>query len=338
MKAVYLVKYGSADKAFEIRDIETPRPKEGEVLIKTNAIGLNFADVVARRGLYPDAPKKPCVLGYDVAGIIESVGPGVEHFQKGDRVAGLTRFGGYSEYTIANAFGVSKLPQEVSFATGTALATQACTAYYCAVYCVNLLEGDKVLIHAAAGGVGSILCQIAMNKGCIVFGTASSGKQDYLRSLGVHHPIDYTKEDFYSIIKKELGDGGLDVVFDSIGGKTFKQSWKLIGPGGFMVNYGAASQIAGNNKFKGLSVVAGFGFYSPIQFLMSSKSMIAVNMLRIADHKPQVFQKVFEEVMELAAEGTINPLIQHTYKVSDIAEAHDLLESRKSIGKIVLEW
>ncbi len=338
MKAIHLIKYGAADKAFEIRDIPTPEPKEGEVLIKTTAIGLNFADVVARRGLYPDAPKKPCVLGYDVSGIIESVGPGVDDLQVGDRVAGLTRFGGYSEYTIANAFGVAKLPGSISDATGTALATQACTAYYCAIYCLKLNKGDNVLVHAAAGGVGSILCQIALSKGCQVFGTASTGKQDFLRSLGVHHPIDYTKDDFHTIISNTIGEDGLDVVFDSIGGKTFKRSWKLIGPGGFMVNYGAASQISGNNKFKGLAVAAGFGFYSPIQFLMSSKSMIAVNMLRIADHKPHVFKQVFEGVMKLSDEGVINPLIQHKYKVSDIAEAHEFLESRKSIGKIVLEW
>lgn len=338
MKAIYLKKYGASDKAFDIRETVRPAPNANQVLIKNTHFGLNFADVVARRGLYPEAPKNPAVLGYDVAGHVVAVGDGVTNVKKGDRVAALTRFGGYAEYSVTMSEGVSILPDDISMEVGTALATQACTAYYAAIQCINLNEGDNVLVQAAAGGVGTILTQIAKSKGCTVFGTASTHKQHVLRDNGVDFPIDYTAENFTKVISDTLNGNQLDVVFDSIGGKAFKQGWKLLKPGGFMVNFGAAAQVSGNNKLKSLGVVTGFGLFSPLQLLMSSKSMVAVNMLKIADHKPKLFQKVFQGVMEMANDGIIKPIIDSTYEATDIAEAHAKLESRKSAGKIVMKW
>ena len=338
MKAIYLKKYGASDKAFDIRETVRPAPNANQVLIKNTHFGLNFADVVARRGLYPEAPKNPAVLGYDVAGHVVAVGDRVTNVKKGDRVAALTRFGGYAEYSVTMSEGVSILPDDISMEVGTALATQACTAYYAAIQCINLNEGDNVLVQAAAGGVGTILTQIAKSKGCTVFGTASTHKQHVLRDNGVDFPIDYTAENFTKVISDTLNGNQLDVVFDSIGGKAFKQGWKLLKPGGFMVNFGAAAQVSGNNKLKSLGVVTGFGLFSPLQLLMSSKSMVAVNMLKIADHKPKLFQKVFQGVMEMANDGIIKPIIDSTYEATDIAEAHAKLESRKSAGKIVMKW
>lgn len=338
MKAIYLKKYGASDKAFDIRETVRPAPDANQVLIKNTHFGLNFADVVARRGLYPEAPKNPAVLGYDVAGHVVAVGDRVTNVKKGDRVAALTRFGGYAEYSVTMSEGVSILPDDISMEVGTALATQACTAYYAAIQCINLNEGDNVLVQAAAGGVGTILTQIAKSKGCTVFGTASTHKQHVLRDNGVDFPIDYTAENFTKVISDTLNGNQLDVVFDSIGGKAFKQGWKLLKPGGFMVNFGAAAQVSGNNKLKSLGVVTGFGLFSPLQLLMSSKSMVAVNMLKIADHKPKLFQKVFQGVMEMANDGIIKPIIDSTYEATDIAEAHAKLESRKSAGKIVMKW
>jgi NADPH2:quinone reductase len=338
MKAIYLNKYGAADKAFEIKEAPVPQAGPRDVIIKSTCFGLNFADVVARRGLYPDAPKNPAILGYDVAGHISEIGNEVTEFKVGDRVAALTRFGGYGEYVKTMVEGVTALPDSLGDEQGAALATQACTAYYSAVHCVNLQPDDKVLIQAAAGGVGSILTQIAKHKGCQVIGTASSGKMDFLKENGVDIAIDYTKKDFSQVIKDKLGAAPLDVVFDSIGGSTFKKAWKLIQPGGTMVNFGAAAQVAGSNKLKSLGVVAGFGLFTPLQLLMSSRSMIGVNMLRIADHKPQLFQRVFSGVMEMADQGIIQPILSKNYRPEEIAEAHSYLESRQSIGKITITW
>jgi len=338
MKAVFLTKYGKAKNAFEIKDTIIPEPQAREVCIKVNYFGLNFADVVARRGLYPDAPKNPAVLGYDVSGTIHSIGSEVSEFKIGDKVAALTRFGGYAEYATTMVEGVVRIPEKYDEAKATALATQACTAFYCAEECVTLNTGDNVLIQAAAGGVGSILVQIARHRGCTVFGTASSSKQKSLKENGVHYPIDYTKQNFYHEVTQVLGGQNLDFVFDSIGGRVFKKGYKLLQPSGTMITFGAAAQVSGNNKLKALSVVLGFGIFSPIQLLMSSKSLVAVNMLRIADYKPALFKKIFKGVMDYTEEGIIKPTVAKIFDVNDISKAHDFLESRKSVGKVVMKW
>ena len=339
MKAIYLTRYGNSDKAFEIRETDIPSPGPREVCIKVVSTGLNFADVVARRGLYDDAPPNPAVLGYDVAGYIHALGSDVVDLHIGQKVVALTRFGGYAEYAISQTEGVAVLPDDYDFHQATALATQAGTAYFCAEECVSLHQGDNVLIQAAAGGVGSILVQIAKHRGCHVYGTASSKKQDFLRQNGVDTPIDYTKHSFKDIIKKEQ-PSGIDVVFDSIGGKSFSHGMKVLGPGGRMVSYGAASQINGNktNKLKAAGVVFGFGIFSPIALLLQSKAIITVNMLRIADHKPNILQHVMQETVKLAAEGIIKPTLGKTFSADDVASAHDYLETRQSIGKVTLSW
>lgn len=316
-----------------------PSPGPREVVIKTISSGLNFADVVARRGLYPDAPPNPAVLGYDVSGTIHALGSEVTEYSKGQKVVALTRFGGYAEYAVARIEGVAPLHEDYDMHKATALATQGCTAYFCATECVTLHSGEKVLIQAAAGGVGSLLVALAKHKGCYVYGTASASKQEYLRSIGVDRPIDYRSADFYTTIKKESPEG-IDVVFDAVGGKSFGKGLKLLGPGGRIVSYGASSQIkgSGTNKLKAAGVVFGFGLFSPISLLMQSKSIITVNMLRIADHKPDVFQHVLRQVVNLAEQKILNPIVSKTFPAEQIADAHDYLESRQSIGKVTLSW
>lgn len=341
MKAIYLKKYGRSDRAFEIRESAIPVPGKGEIVIKVAASGINFADVVARRGLYPDAPKNPAVLGYDVAGVVHAIGDDVKDPpQIGQRVTALTRFGGYAEYASTMAEGVSVIPDDMPFDEATAYATQGCTAYYCALESVTLHEGDHVLVQAAAGGVGSFLVQLAKDKGCVVVGTASTGKLDYLRSLGVDYPIDYTQDNFLKKIKDIFPNHGIDVAFDSVGGKVFKKSYKALAPGGRLVTYGAAAQINGNktNVIGAGLAAAGFGFFSPIQFLMGSKGVIGVNMLRVADHRPHVFKKCLDGVIELAKDKVLRARLDSTYPYSQIAEAHEHIESRKSMGKIVMIW
>lgn len=337
MKAIYLQKYGSAKEAFVVKETKIPTPKEDEVLIKVKYSGLNFADVIARRGMYPDAPKNPALLGYDVSGEISAVGEKVTEFKIGQQVVAMTRFGGYAEYAVTNKNGVAVVPDGYDMAAATVLATQACTAYYCAEDCVTLHKGDKVLIQAAAGGVGSLLVQIAKHRGCIVYGTASTGKQDFIKKLGVDYAIDYTKDNFYDVIK---GNGHqLDMVFDSLGGTAFAKGVKLLAPGGKMVCYGAAEQLESRkNKLKLISLAVGFGLFSPISLLMQSKSIITVNMLRIADFKQSVFNEVLHNVIKMADQKIITPHVSKVFPALDIAEAHDFLESRQSTGKVVLKW
>ena len=340
MKAIYLTKYGKATEAFEIREAAMPSAQADQVVIKVHSIGLNFADVVARRGLYPDAPKNPTILGYDVAGWVHAVGSNVTHVKEGDRVTALTRFGGYSEYLATLSYGVSKIDDTIAFEEATALSTQACTAYYSLCECVNLHPDDLVLIHAAAGGVGSIMTQIAKHKGCKVIGTASSRKLDYLKQNGVDQVIDYTVLDFQSAIEDRHGKKSVDYIFDSIGGKTFKKGMKLLKPSGKMITYGAAAQMQGNKSgtLRSIPVVLGFGIFSPLQMLMQSQAIIGVNMLRVGDHKPKVFNHVLNEVIKMTTAGIIKPRVSKTFTVDEFAEAHQYLEDRKSMGKVVVNW
>ena len=338
MNAIFLVKNGAAANAFQFREVPIPVPGPGQVLIKVEAFGLNFADVMARRGMYKEAPPMPCVLGYDVAGVVAVAGEGVEHVKKGDRVVAMTRFGGYAEYALTDATAVAIIPGSIDMPTATALATQYCTAYYAAAEMVNLHAGDKVLIHAGAGGVGRALIQFAKHKGCEIFSTAGSTKKlAYLKTLGADHPINYQTQDFEKEIKEITGGNGVDVIFDAVGGQSVKKGFRLLGAGGRIICYGASS-MSNRNIFGKVSEAIGFGFYHPVMFMMSSKSMMGLNMLKIADHKPGMIQSCLEAVIRLTDSGVFSPLPATVFPAADIAAAHEYLENRKSMGKLAIQW
>jgi NADPH:quinone reductase-like Zn-dependent oxidoreductase len=338
MKAVTLIKNGHADKAFEIREITKPSPASDEVLIKVSCFGLNFADVMARNGMYKEAPPLPCVLGYDVAGIVEATGKNVTNVQPGQRVTALTRFGGYAEYAITKSSGVTAIPDNITDAAATALATQYITAYYAAAEAVNLFKGDKVLIHSGAGGVGTALIQFAKHKGCEIFSTAGSDeKLQYLSALGVQHCINYKTEDFENKIKTITNGKGVDVIYDAVGGISVKKGFRSLASGGKIVCYGAAD-MSDKNIFGKIKAGLGFGFYHPVMLMMPSRSIIGVNMLKIADDKPQVLQRCLQQVIGLCEEGVFVPSIGKVFQVNDIATAHEYLEKRKSMGKVVIQW
>jgi len=340
MKSIYLVQYGDSKTAFEMREEKDPLPGAGEVLIEVEASGLNFADVLARRGLYPDAPKMPCVLGYEVVGRVVEAGAGVETLRAGDRVLAFTRFGGYASQVAVPALGTVKISEEMSAGEATALATQYCTAWFAAEEMVRLFPGDRVLVQAAAGGVGTALVQIAKRRGCVVFGTAgSASKLDYLREIGVDHPINYRQKDFAKEVRSVCGDRGLDVVFDSIGGKTFRQGYHLLNSGGRIVTFGVAGMTGSRWDFlRVFRTVLGFGWFHGLGHLSSSKSVIGVNMLRIAEDKPEVLQRCMRTVVDLTEKGELSPKAGGVYPAERIADAHAFLEMRQSTGKVVLLW
>ena len=339
MKAAYLVKYGPAETAFEIREVEKPEPGPDQALIKLEAFGLNFADIAARYGKYRGAPPLPALLGYDVVGTVEKCGASVKNISIGDRVTALTLFGGYAEYALAEKGVTHKIPENITPGIAVALATQSCAAYYLSNRLTNIQENEKVLIHAAAGGVGTALVQLALHKKCIIFGTCSSHeKMEYLKENKVHHPIDHTKTDFAETIKSLIGDKGLDVVFNPIGGKSLKQGYRLLGAGGRLASYGVSSLNSKKTIFGKLKELWQFGIYHPIQFLSNSKGMIGMNMLKIAEEKPEKIAKVMQEVIQLKQEGILRPHVGAEYSIEQLAEAHQFLESRKSMGKIVVKW
>ena len=339
MKAAYLVKFGPAETAFEIREVEKPEPGSNQVRIKVEAFGLNFADIAARYGKYRGAPPIPSLLGYDVVGRVDKCGADVKNLNIGDRVTALTLFGGYAEFAIAENGVANKIRESISPGVAVALATQYCTAYFLSDRITNIQENEKVLIHAAAGGVGTALVQMALHKKCIVFGTCSSPEKiEYLRKNGVHHPINHRDKDFVDTIRKLTGHKGLDVVFNPIGGKSLKEGYQLLGAGGRLVSYGVSSLNSQKTIFGKLKDLWQFGIYHPVQFLSNSKGIIGVNMLKIAEEKPEKIAHVMQEVIQSQKDGILRPYVGGEYSIDQLAEAHSFLESRKSMGKIVIRW
>lgn len=340
MRTYTLVKNGKANQAFELQEKPTPSPSKGEILIESEGFGLNFADVMARLGIYKDCPPLPAVIGYENVGRVKSLGDGVTGYKVGDRVLSFTRFGGYADHVISSEMAVARISEELSIGEATALATQYITAYYAAEKTVSLYSGDHVLVHAAAGGVGTALIQLLKRKGCVVFGTAGSQeKLDYLTGIGVDYPINYREVNYQKEIER-LGFGKkLDATFNPIGGDYVKKDFHLLNAGGSVVLYGASKLTeARGNPIKIIKLLFGFGFWSPIKFVSTSKSLIGINMLRIADHKPAAFSRALHEIIQLAEDGLIKPYVGKEFPHEELAAAHEYLEGRKSIGKVAIAW
>lgn len=335
-QAYFVVKNGDASSAFELREIELPELPASEVRIEVKAFGLNFADVLARKGMYADAPPIPFVPGYEISGVVIALGKDVKHCKLGDEVFAFTRFGGYAKHVQIESIGVLQKPKNVTFEASLALATQYSTAYYAAYMAAHIQDGEKVLIQAGAGGIGLALIQLAKLKNCHIIATAGSDeKVAFLKKLGVDLVINYNKTDFFQEVKNQK-IGKLDVVFDSISGDTFKKGKKLLGAHGRLVIYGAADRKKG---FLGnMKLLFSYGFPHPLGLLMASKSVIGVNMLRIGDQKPQILNECMRFLATLADEGKINPLVGLNFPASQLAEAHEALENRKSMGKVAVVW
>lgn len=340
-RSFYIVKHGTAKQAFELRESEIPSAKAGHVRVATEGFGINFADIMARKGLYQDAPPTPCVVGYESVGrTMDEATIDGKTIPVGTRVVAFSRFGGYSTHVLADKRAVQPIPEDIPLGEALALAVQYCTAYHCAEERVSIFPDDHVLVQAAAGGVGTALVQLLKRKGCTIYGTAGSEeKLKYIQEQGVHVPINYRKQDFTKVIQEKLGKRGLDVVFDSLGGKSFSDGFKSLGKGGRIVGFGAAEQVDGGLQVMNqLKLAANFGLFSPIQLLMTSKAMIGVNMLHVADDRPEVLARTMKAVVELWKNGEIKPVVGAEFAAEQLAEAHEFVESRKSMGKVAVRW
>lgn len=339
MQAYFLIQHGDAATAFERRDVPVPEPKMGQVRILVEAFGLNFADVMARLGLYPSMPPIPCVLGYDVVGRIEAVGEGIDPARIGQRVTALTRFGGYAEAALADARGVVEIPDEMDTGVALALATQASTAYYMAEEMLRLHPGDHVLVHAAAGGVGTCLVQLAKHRECVVYGTAGSAtKLNYLLEQGVDHPINYREQNFAKAVRAHVGKRGVDVIFDPVGGQSVRRGMKLLGPTGRMLVFGGSSFLQNASRIAKLRNFLSYGFYHPLRLVGPSKAIIGVNMLAVGDHRPETLQRVMTQTVQFAKDGILRPTVGASYSADQLAEAHTALEGRQTMGKVMVKW
>jgi NADPH2:quinone reductase len=333
MQAIYIKKFGKPETAFEFRDITPRSPQPHEIAIRTEASGINFADVVARLGNYRDCPPLPAVVGYEAVGTIAEVGSAVRGFEVGDRVLVFTRFGGYSQWIVQDSTATVKIG-DMDAGKALALATQYSTAFFGACCLTNVLPNDKVLIHSGAGGVGTALIQLCKWKGAKIYSTCGSdAKMEYLRKQGVDYPVNYVKEDFSKAISEKM-----DIIFDAVGGENFSKSYKMLNYGGRLVGYGAASMTDTTNFLSKGKAILNFGIYHPGMLMMECKSILGINMLRIADHRPDILQYCLNELVKLYNDNIISPHVGKMYPVKDIYTAHSDLENRKTTGKIGLIW
>jgi NADPH:quinone reductase-like Zn-dependent oxidoreductase len=331
VRAVVLTAHGSYD-ALQVQERPEPQVGPGQVRIGVRAAGVNFAEHMARQGLYDDAPPVPCVLGYEVAGVVEAVGEGVDAPAVGDRVMAGTRFGGYAEQVAVGAADCVPLPAAMSYAQGAAIPVNYATAWAALVGFGSLQAGERVLIHAAAGGVGIAATQIARRHGAEVWGTASPAKHDRIRALGVEHPLDYTRRGWHR------GLPPFDLIMDAIGGDSMRRSYRQLRAGGRLVAFGASSVTGGERRNllraarQAAPMLRGF---SVIDQMSASKAVIGLNMLRLWEDRGTL-EPWITPLADLLADGTIAPVVAEEVPFARAGDAHRILAERRNVGKVVL--
>ena len=338
MLAVYITKPGGP-QTVRIRETSKPERHQGEALVRVKAAGLNYAEIVVRRGLYPDAPKCPFIPGYELSGIIEEVGSDSD-LRAGDRVMGANLFGCQAEYATLPVNQLFRIPDNLSFQQAAAIPVNYLTAYYAVFQFGNLEQGDKVLIHSCAGGVGTAAVQLAQTKKAEVFGTTSRPeKVEYLRQIGVQHPINYKAEDFVETVQKVAGKKGIDLVLDPVGGPVFRKSFRLLRPGGRIVCYGVADLTAGGKRnfprllWKFLTLPRP----STLELMQHNRGIFGLALNRLLDN-PERLKSIIEKLLGFFEAGSIKPNIYRTYDFRQVSEAHAELESGKTMGKIILKF
>jgi len=336
MRAV--VTTGNGDvRVMKVETRPDPVPASGEVLIRVKAAGLNFADILARQGLYPDGPPKPCVMGYEVSGIIEAVGAGVDASIIGEPVIAMTRFGGQAELVVVPDAQVFEKPAQLSFEQGAALPVNYLTAWALIVTMGGLKQDEAILIHNAGGGVGLAALDIARYLGARTFGTASPGKHEFLRQRGLDHPIDYRNQDWLPILMELTNGRGVELIIDPLGGKNWKQSFRALRPTGRMGVFGiseaSASGIKG--KLKALKAIIGMPRFNPIGLMNRNKGIFGLNLGHMWGEGEKVASWT-REIMIGVHKGWVRPHVDRTFSFAEIADAHRYLEGRKNTGKVVL--
>lgn len=338
-EAFFLCKTGTPEEAFELRSFEIEQPKEQEVLIEVEAFGLNYADVMARRGLYREAPPFPCVVGYEAVGKVIQCGPGVDADLIGKRVIAFCRFGGYAKHIITQRIAIVQVEDQPAEEL-LALCTQAVTAYYMASYLAPVHSIDTVLIHAAAGGVGTLLIQIAKMKGATVIAKVGrKEKEQVVKDLGADFVVNYNESDYAEQIDTLLNGDRIDISFNPVAGSTYKKDMALLGSGGRMVLFGGSELSNGKwGIFSKLNFVRKMGLVLPIGLMMRSKNILGVNMLKIADNRPLVLEHCLTESFRLYKEGKLIPQVGGSFSAEEFNLAHSSLESGKSTGKLSVKW
>jgi NADPH:quinone reductase-like Zn-dependent oxidoreductase len=336
MRQAVIPRYGSPD-VFEMREGPDPLPGDGDIRIRVRAAGVNFADVLSRLGLYPDAPKPPLVVGYEVAGHVDAIGVGVTGFADGDRVLALTPFGGYSDVVVVPASLAFHFPRDLSDAEAAAVPVTYLTAALALYRMAALAPGETVLIHNAGGGVGIAALQLARLRRATVIGTASAFKHAALRSFGVDHPIDYAHANVADEVRKITGGRGVDVILDPIGGSSFTSSYRMLAPLGRLVIFGlsAAAPSERRNWWKAFLAWRATPRFDPLSLINRNRGVFGLYVGHLWGERAQLTSLMEMLFGELRA-GHLRPVVAKTFPLDRVADAHRFIQGRQNIGKVVL--
>lgn len=337
MRALVNVKAGGLE-VLQVQQRPDPMPQPGSVLIRVKRAGLNFADISARVGLYPDAPKFPMVMGYEVSGTIEALGNGVTEFRKGDRVVAMTRFGGQAEFVTAPINQVRKIPESLSFDEAAALPVNALTAFHMLHWVAPVQPGMTVLIHMAAGGVGLLaiqLCRAIPN--VTIIGTSSASKHEFLKEQGVHHCIDYRTKDYVTEVNVITKNRGVDRVLDALGGPDWEKGYKLLKPGGHLCCFGWANMVDGEkrNLIRVIGQFLQLKKYSPMELMDTNRAVSGTNMGHLWE-EVELMGHHLDKVLELVEQKKLSVRVDKVFPLDKAGEAHAYVQARKNIGKVLL--
>jgi len=336
MRQIVTTANGNID-VLKIEEVPDLKPGAGDVLVRVKAAGLNFADILARQGLYPDAPKKPCVMGYEVAGTVEGVGAGVDETLIGKSVVAMTRFRGQAELVVVKARQIFEKPESLSFEQAAALPVNYLTAYALLAVMGSLQPGESVLIHNAGGGVGLAAIDIAKRLSATTYGTASPGKHEVLRKRGLDHAIDYRTKDWLDELNKLTNKRGVELVIDPIGGGHWRKSYQALRATGRLGMFGISTASADGLKGKLGMVKAAWQtpWFHPFGLLNKNKGVFGLNLGHMW-HEPEKVAEWMKVLLDGVSEGWVRPHVDRSFQFTEAGAAHQYLEQRKNIGKVVL--
>lgn len=337
MKQVWITAKG-APETLQLRQAPDPQAGSGQLRIRVAFAGINFADIQARMGQYPDAPPVPCVVGYEVSGVVDQVGAGVTGFSAGERVLTFTRFGGYSDSVVVPAAWVHKVPAAVSLEAAAALPVNYATAWTMLVRLGSLQPGETVLVHSAGGGVGIAALQICRWRGAVAIGTASAGKHLRLKELGYAHCIDYRSQDFEKEVMRYTAGRGVDVVLDPQGGNSFRKSYRCLAPLGRLFLFGMADSVQGErmNLLALLKAAVTTPWFHPLSLLNNNRGVFGTNMGRLFDQFDRLTPDMVE-LVRLLGEGVLAPVVDKVFPFEEAAAAHHYIQDRRNFGKVLLQ-
>lgn len=336
MKQVWITRAGGPE-VLELREAADPQPQGGELRIRVAATGINFADILARKGLYPDAPKRPCVVGYEVSGAVDAAGPDADPGWIGRDVFALTRFKGYADTVVVPQNQVFARPPALSHEQCAAITVNYLTAWQLMVVMGALAAGDTVLIHNAGSGVGLAAIDIARHLGARTIGTASAGKHAFLASRGLDAAIDYTRGDWMPELMRLTGNRGVELILDPLGGGHWKKSYAALRATGRMGMFGisTATESSLPRPFNLLATVAALPWFNPLPLMDRNRAVFGVNVGHLWDENAKV-RSWMAALLKGVDEGWVRPHVDKTFPLAEAGAAQSYIEARKNTGKVVL--